>query len=556
MIGRPWRRHGECSSPQVEAGFGRAFRRPGIPGVRLAGTPFLASALLLGCAAGLLASCTGSMPSGSGQESLGQASQIRFGGLAIRLELAAPAARRAVSGLAGFIDEVRLQISGRNVPPDTPPFVVNRSQFKNDQATVTIGNLLPGPVHLDVTLLDAADLVLGIASGDATVSAGTNTPIALAIDPRTGQTSVTIDPKALGEPPAAPLATPSLALAMQAVPPGTWAPGPPLTIARAGLGAGMVGGKLFAVSGDGNLSLELYDPAAGTWTPALLPPYRELKVVLAGAATVRDQIVLLGGDSETGGTLAEQIGPVYIAPGAGAGGMARVLPITTSVPAEADQAFWRTAAGVTAIGDLAYVVGGVSQRLDTSATPGSNGYVHPAATEVLDVGRGVWFQRSPIPTPRAGLGVAVSQGKIVAAGGYRWLGGTGDRVDPYQKLPYVDAAIGTISVLSTVEVYDPSTDTWTGAPSLAVPRHSAAMAASGGRVYVLGGADALGRVLESVESWAPGETAWRAEPPMGTARALCAAAVAPDGLIAVLGGLDSNGTPLRTVEFFNPGGAP
>ncbi len=521
------------------------------------------------CLLALAAACSGlpgsGVPGGSPPVAGGQGQgpgqdveQSRYGGISIRMVLAerAVVANRAVQALAGIVGKVKLQLSGRNVPPATPPFVINRSEFKDDQANVTIGNLLPGPIRLDVTLLDAGDLVLGTAMGEATVSAGTTAPMVLAINPDTGSASVTIDPAALGEPRTTPVSTPSLKMVMRGVTPGTWAPGPPLAIARAGLGAGSLGGKLFAVSGDSHLSLETYDAAAGAWSPTLLPASPQLIMVLAGAATVRDQIVLLGGDAETSGGLFERLGPVYVSPGAGPGGLARVVAPTTGVPAEADEAFWRTAAGVAAIGDLAFLVGGVSQRLDTNAAPGGNGYVHPPATEVLDVGRGVWLQRSPIPTPRAGLVVGAVKGKLVAAGGYRWTGGPGNAVDVFQKLPYTDAALGTALVLPTVEVYDPVADTWSAGPALATGRHSAAVAVAGDRVYVLGGADAAGKVLAGVESWALGEPAWRAEPPMPTARALCAAGVGADGLIAVMGGLDETGTALRTVEFFNPGVLP
>ncbi|MBM3271580.1 MAG: hypothetical protein FJZ01_28425 [Candidatus Sericytochromatia bacterium] len=474
-----------------------------------------------------------------------------FGRVSIAMVLADPA-ERAVSALAGRIGSVRLQLSGRNVPSGTPALVVKREQFKDDKATVTIGDLLPGPIHLDVSLRDAADLVLGTASADATVSAGVTVPLTLKVNPQTGAAAVTIDAVALGEV----QASPSASFSLEAVPPGSWAPGPPLTIARAGHAAGVVGGRLFAVSGDNHFSVETLDGPTGTWNPVLLPVTKELAITLAGAAVVRDQIVLLGGDAETRGGIFERIGPVYVDPYAGAGSQVRVVPFLTGILPEGDQAYWRTAAGVAAIGDLAYLAGGVSQRIDQSAAPGGNGYVHPAVTEVLDVARGVWFQRAAMPAPRAGLGLAALRGRLVAVGGYQWTGGVAGQTDLFQRLPYIDAAAGTVSATASVHVYDPARDSWAEAPGLAAPRHSLAVAVARDRVYAMGGADASGNVSAAVESWAIGESAWRAEPPLPTARALCAAATGPDGLIAVLGGIGGAGRPLRTVELFNPGGAP
>jgi hypothetical protein len=479
-----------------------------------------------------------------------------FGSLAIRLVLAVSgeagvAVRRGVQALAGVIGSVRLQVSGRNVPQGAPPFVVSRSQFAGNQATVTIGNLLPGPIHLDVTLLDAGNLVLGVASGDATISAGISVPLVLAINAATGTASVKIDPAALGEP--APIATPSLSFALRAVPPGTWAPGPPLSIGRAALGAGVVAGRIFAVSGDVNMSVETLDPSEGRWVPVLLPTTKELAITLAGAAGIRNTIVLLGTDAETSGGLFERLGPIYVDPFAAPGGMVRPVPQTTAILPEGDTTFWRAAAGVAAIGDLAYMVGGVSQRIDTTTAPPGNGYVHPTSTEVLDVSRSVWFNRQPIPQAKAGLALAAIGNKLVAAGGYQWTDGPAGLKDIFQSLPYFDAAQATTSVLSTVHVYDAGTDSWTSGPSLAAPRHSAAIAVAGGRVYLLGGADAAGKVVATVESWAIGDPSWKAEPAMPSARALCAAAFAPDGLIAVMGGVDDRGTALRTVELYNPG---
>jgi hypothetical protein len=76
-----------------------------------------------------------------------------------------------------------------------------------------------------------------------------------------------------------------------------------------------------------------------------------------------------------------------------------------------------------------------------------------------------WTTLEPMPTARAGLGVAVVDGEIYAIGGF----------------------VGTNTVLGTNEMYDPETDTWTTKTSMPTPRAYFAIAVYQHKIYVIGG---------------------------------------------------------------------
>jgi hypothetical protein len=69
-----------------------------------------------------------------------------------------------------------------------------------------------------------------------------------------------------------------------------------------------------------------------------------------------------------------------------------------------------------------------------------------------------------MPSRRGGLDAVVLEGKIHTFGG--------------------ETRTGTFA---NHEVYDPATDRWSLAPALPTPRHGLAVAAVGGRIYVIGG---------------------------------------------------------------------
>jgi N-acetylneuraminic acid mutarotase len=59
-----------------------------------------------------------------------------------------------------------------------------------------------------------------------------------------------------------------------------------------------------------------------------------------------------------------------------------------------------------------------------------------------------------------------------------------------------------VPTLSTVEEYDPKTDTWAKKADMPTPRYVATSAVNG-RIYAIGGGDLAGTVLSTVEEYTP-----------------------------------------------------
>jgi hypothetical protein len=100
-----------------------------------------------------------------------------------------------------------------------------------------------------------------------------------------------------------------------------------------------------------------------------------------------------------------------------------------------------------------------------------------------------WMEMAPMHVARAGLGVAVVNGKIYAIGGVT------------QTIPLnipLRAPTGE-GVVGTNEQYDPVTDTWAFKTPMPTPRFSFAIAAYQGKIYCIGGAGSnLNEVYDTV----------------------------------------------------------
>jgi hypothetical protein len=146
---------------------------------------------------------------------------------------------------------------------------------------------------------------------------------------------------------------------------------------------------------------------------------------------------------------------------------------------------------------------------------------------------------TPMPTPRAGLGVAVVGNAIYAIGGRSATGG-----------PCSGAGIPGF-VLDAVERYDVASDTWTPVAPLPSPRSDLAAATVGGKIYVFGGCDAAGTILADVDVYNPVTDTWSTAPTdMPTARAAMYAVAPKGGTVYVIGGWDGIGPGLSTNEAY------
>lgn len=114
-----------------------------------------------------------------------------------------------------------------------------------------------------------------------------------------------------------------------------------------------------------------------------------------------------------------------------------------------------------------------------------------------------WATNASMPTPRAGLGVAVVNGKIYAIGGW------GEE----------NTTIPHIITLATNEEYDPTTNTWTSREPLPTLRSGFAIAVFENKIYVMGGRTESYQPIVVNEVYDPLTDSWETKTPMPIARA-------------------------------------
>ncbi|MGE3912476.1 MAG: Kelch repeat-containing protein [Chloroflexota bacterium] len=156
-------------------------------------------------------------------------------------------------------------------------------------------------------------------------------------------------------------------------------------------------------------------------------------------------------------------------------------------------------------------------------------------------GRQAWAQTgnpAQLPTPRQDHAAALGpDGKIYVAGGV-----TGSDASP--------------QLLSTVDAYDPVTNTWTPrAPMLTARGGLRLVTAPNGKLYAIGGRISQfgsfgGQGVATVEEYDPIANSWTPRANMPTARSLFGAAVASNGRIYVIGGQINLGSPSSTSTGF------
>lgn len=160
------------------------------------------------------------------------------------------------------------------------------------------------------------------------------------------------------------------------------------------------------------------------------------------------------------------------------------------------------------------------------------------AVRVYDPSKDAWAEASPILTARGSPAAAVGpDGKIYVVGG----------VDPDSKN-------------NVVEAYDPKTDSWARLKPLPTKRDDGlcAVAAKGAdgrvRIYAIGGRDDSkpGNGLSTVEAYDPATDTWSARAPMPTHRHALAATRGPDGRIYAVGGTNDRVFSTDVLEIYDP----
>lgn len=134
-----------------------------------------------------------------------------------------------------------------------------------------------------------------------------------------------------------------------------------------------------------------------------------------------------------------------------------------------------------------------------------------------------WKYKAPMPTARADLGVAEVNGKIYVIGGRANAS--------YSRNP-----------LTTVEMFDPATNTWTTRAPMPTARAGLAVAAVNGKIYAMAGdAGTSGTQvnLKTVEMYDPVANTWVMKASMNELRQVNATAAVVGLKIFVMGGFSS-----------------
>jgi len=198
-------------------------------------------------------------------------------------------------------------------------------------------------------------------------------------------------------------------------------------------------------------------------------------------------------------------------------------------------------------------------------------YANAAASDSITIAPAVsdiesWTTRTPMPTARGWLTAGEVNHRLYAIGGFNstYLT-TVEAYDPSTNTWQSQAAMptarshvasgvvnGVIYVvggynggsLATLEAYDPTTNTWTTKTSMPTPRYAPAAGVINGVLYVVGG-----YLTSTLEAYDPATDTWATKAPMPTARGHLAVGVV-NGLLYAVGGIA--GSALATVEAYDP----
>jgi len=138
-----------------------------------------------------------------------------------------------------------------------------------------------------------------------------------------------------------------------------------------------------------------------------------------------------------------------------------------------------------------------------------------------------WSMKTPMPTARHAPGVAIVNDIIYVIGGS------------------LSNSPSTLNV-STVEAYDPLTNTWSTKASMSVPRAELGVGVVNGKIYAIGGYNSS--AVNVVEEYDPNTNTWLTKAPMPTTRSLICVGVI-NNKIYVVGGWPGD---VSTLEEYDP----
>jgi N-acetylneuraminic acid mutarotase len=233
-------------------------------------------------------------------------------------------------------------------------------------------------------------------------------------------------------------------------------------------------------------------------------------------------------------------GKIYLMGGAGAdnkpfGSVEVYDPATGTWAARASMPTARGLFAAGAVGGTIYTVGGTIAGRDKLAV-----------VEAYDTVTDTWTRKRDMPTPRNALSAAVVDGKVYAIGGWGYDRPEGgwESIDP----------TATGQDFSTVEAYDPKTDTWAARANMPTARSHMTVSAVGGKIYAIGGgarivAGRTGEWLPLLEVYDTAENRWARAADLPTPRNVLSSSVV-DGRIYAMGGAFARGSASSPEELF------
>jgi len=296
---------------------------------------------------------------------------------------------------------------------------------------------------------------------------------------------------------------------------GVWTRRADMPTARICPSTSVVDGKIYAIGGaqwiQGTYlsTVEVYDPATDTWTRKThMPTARNGHA----AAVVNGKIYVIAGEPSPQASLAT---------------VEEYDPATDTWKRKADIPTKRTFLSACALDGKVYAFGGV-----TAGHPGAEW--NPSTLEVYDPATDTWTTRARMPVATCVAGACVLNGKIYVMGG-------------------VPGGLVHDPAVSTVQEYDPATDTWKRKANLPTARACLSVSAVGGRVYAIGGGTYGGATFSTVEEYDPASDSWMTKPDMPAARLYLSTAVV-NGRIYAIGGAREfyPGSGMSTVEEYDP----
>jgi N-acetylneuraminic acid mutarotase len=146
-----------------------------------------------------------------------------------------------------------------------------------------------------------------------------------------------------------------------------------------------------------------------------------------------------------------------------------------------------------------------------------------------------WISKAAMPTKRSGFATAMLNGLIYVIGG----------VD-------LDAPVSPKPVLSTVEIYNPSADSWATGPSLLVALTNQMAATVNGKIYAIGGRGSFTTdQTDVVQEFNPDTLSWSLKTSMPDQRSKAAVAT-HNGIIYIAGGEAIGGSQLASLLSYDP----